>query len=382
MISSSFPSTPNVLIIIATDVMSGPGKGLLQFLAYRPELSFAYTLCNFDATWMRYGSDEFLQKAKKSGIKIEYIKQNLPIDPIMVARVINITKRCHNNIVQTHGYKPNLIGFFLKMIQRIPWIAFAHGYTDDSRKLRAYNLIDQLLLRHANIVVAVSKATKRFLIGKGINPSRIVVIRNAIGYAEVVPQKSKKDIKTSLGIKNDEVVIGTVGRLGPEKGQIVFLKAFKNVLRHFPHVKAIIIGDGQERNSLKRYCEENNISRNVVFTGYVNNVADYYQIMDILVIPSLSEGLPNVLLEAMSFGVAVIATAVGGIPEVVKANSGILVPPGNRKKLGEEILGLLASREHLDRLKINARKSILSTLDPQERAGRIVDLYHHVLKRV
>ena len=378
--SSSFSSLkPNVLIIIATGIIGGPGKGLFRFLKQAPKLGFDYTLCNFKASWMKEGEYEFYERAVTYGIKVHLIKQNFPIDPMLISRAIKIRNRCNNSTIQTHGYKPNVIGFFLKRIIKIPWIAFAHGYTDENRKVKIYNCIDLLVLRYADRVVAVSNSMKKLLVRKGIRSSKIVVIRNVIDKNELIPRKSERDIRTALRIEKKSLVIGVVGRLEPEKGQIVFLKALKKVLQKLPHAKALIIGDGQERAKLEGYCKANVISDNVIFTGYISNVADYYQIMDLLVIPSFSEGLPNVLLEAMACGIPVIATSVGGIPEVINDKNGVLIPPGHYIKMSDEIMNLLGHKKKLERLKIKAQGTVLSYLTPESRAKKIVELYYHLL---
>ena len=367
---------PNVLIIIATGIIGGPGKGLFQFLKNAPESGFNYTLCNFIATWIKHGKYEFYERAKADGIKVHLIKQHFPIDPMLVLRAIRVKKQFSNNIIQTHGYKPNVIGFFLKKLLNTPWIGFAHGYTDDNRKVKVYNWIDSLVLRYADKVVAVSVSMKKLLVKKGIKSSKIIIIRNAIDKSELIPGKSVRDIRTALRIESKQLVIGVVGRLGPEKGQIVLLKAFRNFLQKLPHAKALIIGEGQERKSLVSFCKENNIADNVIFTGYINNVADYYQIMDLLVIPSFSEGLPNVLLEAMACGIPVIASSVGGIPEVINDKNGVLIPPGDHNRMSDEIMDLVGDKKRMKRLKVNAQSTISSFFELGLRAKKIVNLYY------
>ena len=380
--SSSFPFVkPNILIIISTGIIGGPGKGLFHFLKQAPELGFDYTLCNFFATWMKHDKYEFYERATALGIKLHLIKQNFPIDPMLIPRAIKIKNQYNNNIIQTHGYKPNVIGFFLKLFLKIQWIGFAHGYTDDDRKMRIYNWIDSLALRYADKVVAVSGSTKKLLVKKGIKSSKIIIIRNAIDKSELIPNKSERDIRTALRIEEKQLVVGVVGRLGPEKGQIVFLKAFRKLLQVMPHTKALMIGDGQERNCLEDYCQDNNMVNNVIFTGHINNVADYYQIMNLLVIPSFSEGLPNVLLEAMAFGVPVIATSVGGIPEVINNNNGILLPPADPNRMSDEIVALLGNKERVEVFKVNARNTISYFFEPVQRNRKIVDIYNSLLLR-
>jgi glycosyltransferase involved in cell wall biosynthesis len=371
---------PNVLIIIATGIIGGPGKGLFQILRLSEKLRFDYTLCNFDATYMTSGNDEFFKMAAEMDIHVHVIRQHRMIDPYMICRAERIGRNEQCNIVQTHGYKPNVIGFFLKGLTGNPWLAFAHGYTDDNRKVRTYNLLDLLVLRYANVVIAVSNSMKKLLMKKGVKSSKIKIIHNAVDKTELIATIPENEARRSLKMENTYPVIGVVGRLGPEKGQIVFLKAFQYVLREFPHATALIIGDGQERRSLVDVCGKTNITNNVIFTGHVNNIADYFQIMDLLVIPSFSEGFPNVLLESMILGIPVIATSVGGIPEIVNSQNGVLIPAGDHDRMGREIVRLLSDRAQMNLLANNARDSISASFSPERRAEKIVELYHTMLR--
>ncbi|MBW1782869.1 MAG: glycosyltransferase [Deltaproteobacteria bacterium] len=374
------PTRPNVLIIIATGITGGPGKGLFQLVNRARELGFTYTLCNFKRAYAEHETTEFREKARTLGIQIFFLRQNFPIDPLLILRARRFIGLQKINIVQTHGYKPNIIGFFLKTVTRIPWIAFAHGYTDDNWKVRTYNRLDVMALKYADTVVAVSHSMKKLLMRKGIPPYKIKIIHNAVDRNELIPDITERVIRESLNIERTQTVIGVVGRLGPEKGHIVFLKAFRDVLQQFPRTTALIVGEGQEKRNLVAFCHKANITKHVVFTGHVSNIADYYQIMDLLVIPSLSEGLPNVLLEAMVLGLPIIATSVGGIPEVINPDNGILIPPGDHVRMGEKMMSLLHNRARMDLLASNAKGSIVAPFDPDKRAGEIVHLYNFLLR--
>lgn len=336
-------------------------------------------LCNFKRTYIESESDQFRKAAASLGIDISFIKQTFPIDPFIVFRAMRLKNLRECNVVQTHGYKPNIIGFFLRALTHTPWIAFAHGYTNDDRRVRAYNRLDSFLFRYASIVVAVSNSMRKLLVQKGVKPSKIRVICNAVDESEIKPSILPAEMKRSLQIESIYPVIGVIGRLGPEKGHALFLKAFREVLSEFTHAKALIVGDGQEKERLLSFCAKENMVHHVVFTGHVENTANYYQIMDMIVIASYSEGLPNVLLEAMVLGIPVVATSVGGIPEVIKRNNGVLVPPGNPTRLAEEISDLLRDPGRMDLLGRMAQKSIGSLSDPNQRARKIAQIYRSLL---
>lgn len=368
-------------MLVATGIIGGPGKGLFQLLKNSTRLDFDYILCNFNATYMKSDNHEFFKRAAELNIPINLIKQKWTIDPYIICRAEKIRKARHCNIIQTHGYKPNVIGFFLRRLTSTPWVAFAHGYTNDNRTMRIYNRMDAWLLRHADCVVAVSKSMERLLITKGVRPNKIKIIHNAIDKSELMSNADPDEIRKELGISNTDHVVAVLGRLGPEKGQIVFLKAFKNVLRTIPKVKALIIGDGQEKENLINFCNRAHIIDHVIFAGYKNHVANYLQVIDLIVIPSFSEGFPNVLLEGMISGIPVIATSVGGIPEILNSNNGVLVPAGDPNHLEKDIVRLLSNPGDMESLAKRAKDSISGFFSPERRAEEIVKLYHTVLRQ-
>jgi len=368
---------PKVLIMIATDPIGGPGKGLFQFLKHAPGEAFDYLLCNFKVKDRPEG--EFIREARRRGLNLMLLDQGAMIDPRLIFEARKVVVEQGIDLIQTHGYKSHLIGYFLQLVCRRPWIAFAHGYTYGSWKMRLYNRMDLWLLRRADRVVAVSDATKSLLTRNGVPVERIELIYNAIDPADAHPAADTAEVRGRHGIAPDQKVIGVIGRFNPEKGQRIFLKAMRKVVQHFPNVKALLIGDGPDRPELERYCRENSLSDRVVFTGYRENIADYYSILDLLVLPSLSEGLPNTVLEAMSFGVPAVATSVGGVPEVIQKENGILVPPNDPETLAERVIALLQNESLRKAIGSKGRESLYPRFSPDHRAEKIVSLYHTLL---
>lgn len=370
---------PKVLIIIATDIIGGPGKGLFQFLKFSKELDFSYILCNFLPTHVNITNYEFYKKAKEEGINLQLLKQNMAIDPLLILRAYRISKKHKINIIQTHGSKANVIGFFLNKMFNIPWIGFAHGYLETNKKIRFYEKIDRTVLKYADVVITVSNSMKELLRRAGVKEIKIKVIYNAVDLSDNKPTLRNNTIKDSYGIKNDHKVIGVIGRLSPEKGQIIFLKAFRKVIEIFPDVSALIIGDGQDKEKLKDFCKTHGIDKKVIFTGYQETVANFYQILDVLVLPSLSEGLPNTVLEAMSFGIPVLATSVGGVPEIINNENGILVLPGDQESLADKMIELLKDDHLRKSLGLSGKNSLYPRFSPLYRSQQIVDLYKYLL---
>ena len=363
--------------MIATDQIGGPGKGVLQLLQHAPTEAFRYVLCGFDLEGTPVG--EFVDEARRKQLNLALLQQGAAFDPRLVTQARRIVLEHDINIIQTHGYKSNTIGFFLRLLCRRPWIGFAHGYIDDNRRNRLYNRIDRFVLRRADRVVAVSGSMKALLTRHGVEATKIRVVYNAVDLKETATDVSIIEMRARHGIAPDQKVIGVIGRLSPEKGQMDFLKAMEHTVGSVPGAKALIIGDGQDRAMLERYSRERGLGAHVLFLGHQEKIARYYQILDLLVLPSLSEGLPNAVLEAMSFGVPVLATAVGGVPEVIQDGNGVVVPPGDHAALANEMIVLLRDDALRRAIGGRGRRSLYPRFSAADRAREMVRVYDELL---
>jgi glycosyltransferase involved in cell wall biosynthesis len=366
-----------VLIMIAADQISGPAKGVLQLVEHAATFGFEYVLCNFNVGSQPGG--EFVHEARRRKLNVQLLNQRTAFDPNLVVQARRLIVQHEVDIIQTHGYKSNTIGFLLRRICRRPWIGFAHGFIDDNTKNRLYNRIERWALRGADRLVAVSDSLKGLLVRHGIAAEKIRVIHNAIAAEESVPKSSRDDIRRRHGIGSNDMVVGVFGRLNPEKGQQVFLKALQKTLPTMPRVKALIVGDGQDRPLLEEFCRASSLGDHVVFVGYRKNIADYYQAIDLLVQPSFSEGSPNTVLEAMSFGVPVLATAVGGVPEIIESGNGVMIPPGDVNALANSMIELLSDAALRTAIGASGRSNLYPRFSADTRVRAIVDLYEELL---
>ncbi len=378
----TFNHFPRVMIIIATDIIGGPGKGILQFLKHAEEEKFFYILCGYELSKMPLSKDEFVRKASQDGIQIFPLRQRYLLDPTLIFQAYRLIRKKQINLIQTHGYKSNILGCLLKIIYKVPWLAFSHGYTNENIKTAIYNKIDIFCYRFANRTVVVSEPLKKLLIKNKVNPNLITIIDNAVSIEDLSHRRDPATIRESLNLKKSDKIIGVIGRLSPEKGQIFFLKAFREVSTKMTNAQALLIGAGPEENNLISYCKSHGLEKRVRFTGHVSNIVDYYQILDIVVIPSHSEGLPNVLLEALAFGIPVIATKVGAIPNVLSRLPETLIEPGDEREMAAKIDQLLKDEKICLKL-INLGKDILkNNYCPKKRARKLIDTYNVILNDI
>ncbi len=255
------------------------------------------------------------------------------------------------DVLHTHCYKSSLIGLLAVKQLRIPIMATAHGYTDVTHKVSLYEKLDRFILRYfidCVVVVAdkvlggVIKGRKR-IIPNGLNIERFQK------DDELRAQQRKRYL-----IEDHHRVVGCVGRLSKEKNQMLLLKAVTALIEVDERIRVLLVGDGPEKNTLVDYCETAGISKKVIWTGLLDDVASIYQAMDVFVLSSLTEGVPLTLLEAMASQVPVVATNVGGIPEIINDNvDGLLVTSDDVEDLSTKIDDALKDQEKTE-IRVNA----------------------------
>jgi glycosyltransferase involved in cell wall biosynthesis len=280
------------------------------------------------------------------------------------------------NAIQSHGYKSHLYAAFLKNLIAVPWVAFAHGWTAENAKVRLYHSLDRLLLPRADAVVAVSQTlytTIRAWRGSG---SPTVLIENGVDAPPKAEAAVRAEIRNAIGVTPNDIVVGAFGRLSAEKGHRFLLEAFNAVAQDERNLSLLIIGSGPERRILEELKHRGPAPARITFLPHTSDIGRYFEAIDLLALPSLSEGLPNVLLEAMSHSLPVIATAVGAVPTVLKSGcNGLVVPPHDPGRLGEALRQL--SRDGSLRTKLGAagKSSLYPRFSPIERARAILFLY-------
>ncbi|MBJ6723675.1 glycosyltransferase [Geomesophilobacter sediminis] len=361
-----------VLIAIDTLQIGGPGKGLLQFLRCGGMELCDPVLLGFPrvgiARW------PFGEAVRQSAVKFEAITQRGPFDLSTIPKAHAVIKKHRIEILQSHGYKAHLVFFFLKRLTGLPWVAYVHGDTAENWKIKLYNRLEKALLRFADRVVVVSDQLKSKLDPKLVDSNRVRTIKNAIEPPP--PRSPSTDIRSAWGLGTDDLAVAVVGRFSPEKGQLVFIEALALVRERLKNVKGLLIGDGQDKELLQARARELGVEDALVFTGFQSDVAPYYDAADLVVLPSFSEGMPNVALEAMMFGKPVVASRVGGVPEVVVDGvTGRLVPARDPRRLAEAILAVLADPRLCAEYGQAGKKRVLEEFDPYRRAEQMTAVY-------
>lgn len=281
---------------------------------------------------------EVAEECKKAGIETYIFPCRGKFDFKTIAQLRQFIRDRKIDIIHSHGYKENYFSFCASYGMPISLISTCHNWLGDDFKMKFYAVMDRFLLRQFNKVVAVSEGVREKICKSGVPSRKTVIVQNGITVSRFDACHSVQDIKNNLGISNGYTVIGTVGRISVEKGHINLLKIANNIVEQFPETIFLIIGDGPLRKDLQKRFN----SSSIIFTGTRNDIPDLYHCMDIFVLPSFTEGLPMVILEAMASSLPVVATRVGEVPALIKdKENGLIVKPGDEDDLKESLLYLL-----------------------------------------
>ncbi|MDQ5846711.1 MAG: glycosyltransferase family 4 protein, partial [Acidobacteriota bacterium] len=271
-----------------------------------------------------------------------------------------------------------------RLWQKYPWVAFNHGYTTTDKKMLVYNRLDRWSLPKAKRVVTVCDAFRQELVKMGVPRERIHVQHNSIRPEPAANQQQAGALRKQLGIDENVRMILAVGRLSKEKAQMDLLRAFKNLSETHGEINArlVIVGDGPEREPLEAAAASLGLNGRVIFTGQVNNVRLYFAASDVLVNPSHSEGSPYVLLEAMAAGVPIVATAVGGVPEMIENNdTALLVPANDPQAMADAIARILNDENLAAQLAQNAGELVSSRFSPEAYVQALTEVYRSVISQ-
>ncbi|HZK34046.1 MAG TPA: glycosyltransferase family 4 protein [Bacillota bacterium] len=294
------------------------------------------------------------------------------------SRLVRLVKKLKPDIIHCHGFKAGAVGRLAAVLRGIRSVYTIHNFTLYNRSkltCRLINSFERFMSRWTTSYITVSKALMQSVQEQLSGRKNINVVYNGLTGIQA---REEISIRQKWGINDDEIVLGTVGRLIPSKGIDSLVCALKHIRHH--DIRLIIVGSGPDRSRIEAKANELNLIDKIIFTGHVESVAQYYRSFDIFVAPSLSEGMGISVLEAMQFGLPIIAAKTGGIPELIDHNTnGILVEPGNIKKIAEAIDFLISDRERTVLMGKRARRDSLDNFTVDEMLSKTLTILNSAL---
>lgn len=295
-----------------------------------------------------------------------------------------ITRKYDIDIIHTHSVIPTgLIGVIVAKVMRKPVFITSHGM--DINNFENSSFFKKLItfsLNNCNKAIAVSEDLAKKMRSLKKNQRDITILRNAVDTNRFKPLKNK-ELRKYYKIKDNEILILFVGYLDTFKGIFELINAFYEINKKKDNINLMIVGEGPKENELKKKVYKLGLEKSVIFTGNINpnDVPPYYQNADIFVLPSYTEGLPLVLIEAMACGLPVVVSNVGGIPEIIEdSKNGFLVHPQNINELNEK-LGILIYDNKLKRdfSKRSIETIYKNSLNIESKVKELIRLYEEVI---
>jgi glycosyltransferase involved in cell wall biosynthesis len=288
-------------------------------------------------------SEQLIANAKQLGIKVDIIDVKGRLDLAAIIKLRKILRKHNVSILHSHDFKSNFYGLLASANLSIKRVTTAHGSTRDSFLKRAYLYGDEkVTYRFFDRIIAVSDDLRHHLVRRGLREERIKVIQNGLDFDLLKNDDGRASSHGPLPALDGRKVFGVIGRLFPDKGHRFFLEAFSKIRNEYPDIAGLIVGEGPERSMLLQNIKGQNLQESVFLAGVRSDMKNVYGRLNFLVIPSLTEGLPYVLLEAMASRIPVVATSVGDIPLLIKDGvNGYLVPPCDVQALSARMAELL-----------------------------------------
>jgi len=375
-----------VVAVMEAHTVTGPAKNLIRFCKfaaerYSPDFEISVVTYLRPAPNSARQTNQFIEAVRDAGVPLEIIPEQRAFDWQVVSRLRELLRDRKPDIVQTHAVKSH---FLMRLLptSEVRWLAYHHGYTEPDFKMRVYNRLDRWSLPTAHRVVTVCKPFADMLANSGVARDRIRVLGNSIECFQRPSSETVADLRNKWNLPEDLPVVLTIGRLSAEKGHRHLLNAADILKRERPDLdfKLLILGEGHERPRLERQVEELGLHSIVQFAGHQHDPISYYALASAFVLPSLSEGSPNVLLEAMMAGTPAIATGVGGIPEMVQDEySALIVKPGDAGALARAIERVLDDSVLARRLCENASADVHTKHSPKAYGTALMDIYKNLI---
>jgi glycosyltransferase involved in cell wall biosynthesis len=365
-----------VLHLIGSNLVGGPEKQILHHAQDMQDTEYQLSIGSFHDLKDR---PEVLVAAEQRNIPTLCLPGGVRLD--LVRRLAKMLSQRKGSLLCTHGFKANVVGYLAARRTGTSHVAFVRGFTAENRRVKFYEMLERQALKRADRVVCVSESQAKQIASIRGNRRAPIVVKNAMlpPYSRLQnrPPMSRND----LSIPKSAFVFGSVGRLSTEKGHRFMVSAFHKLCAEAPagaQLYLIIVGDGKEEQPLKQQAAQLGIREQIHFAGFQGSPTEWMQMMDCLVQPSLTEGTPNTVLEALCLKLPVIASAVGGVPDlIVDGKNGLLVSAADVDQMADAMKKMWLSPDLRSRLAAGA-EDLLQEYSPAYQRQRLIEVYDEV----
>ena len=368
-----------VLHLIDSYRIGGPGKTIMNSARFIDNSRFNLLVASF--AHRNESLNEFGRAVTKAGIPYHGIVERKRFDLSQAAVIRDLLSRERIDIFHSHGYKSDVLGYLA--CRRLPKTSFVtthHGWIENRISQKAVTRLALALTRTMDGVVCVASHLMDRLPSRVRNSGKAALIHNALVMQDYKPGGHREKVRSELGVGGDHTLIGVVGRLSEEKGCLAALAAFRSLARRMEDVYLVYFGDGPLEQELHDAVDMDGLRGKVLFAGHRSPVQPWLEGLDMLLSPSRTEGLSNVLLEAQAFRIPVVATRVGGNGEIIRDGvSGILVPPERPDLMAAGLERLLLDRVQAREMAEAGYRVVAQKFSFETRMRRMESFYDRLL---
>ncbi len=374
------PITPRKQIVFLIDGLGlgGAEHLLVIYLQHLDRTRFEPRVCVMQVK----NGNPMAGEIEKLGIPIDFVRVKRLADPGALPRLLAYLRRMRPAVLHTQLEFADTLGCTAAKLLGIPTVSTLHTADAPEKGEKSYRRLKLRwwILQHFPVrVIAVSEGTRQHHLRVGkLPPEKVVTIHNGIDLSRFVPVSPAEIValRESLGIPADAPVLVTVAVLRQPKGIQYLLEALPDILQRVPDTRYLIVGDGNHRGKLESVATEKGVSDRVIFAGTRRDIPQILASTDIFVLPTLTEALPTALAEAMAAEKPIIASNVGGVPEMVDdGQNGLLIPPADPRALTEACLNLLESPERAREMGRAGRRIVEERFDIQRQVRQLEALY-------
>ncbi len=327
---------------------------------------------------------ELAEEAERNGIRVIGPVMSGKSDTRVMPRLVRVMRSGKFNIVHTHMFASNFLGRVAAMLAGAPVIVSTVQLIAEREKWWEI-VLDRALQFKTDMMITSSEAVRRSFIERGIREDKITTIYNGIDFSRfesIDRVEARNKIRLEFGLDDSTFLVGTVARLQRVKGIECLIEAAKHVVESVSDARFLIVGDGPQKAKLEYKVKQLDLSSRFIFAGTRGDVPAILSALDLFVLPSLSEALGIAVIEALLMRVPVVATNVGGVPEIVKSGeTGLLVPPKDPTRLGEAVAYMHSNRDGAIAMARAGERRVREMFEINRLARKQVELYEELLDK-
>jgi glycosyltransferase involved in cell wall biosynthesis len=325
---------------------------------------------------------ELAARLDAEGFRAQTLPSSGAFDPLAPVRFAGILRSFRPDIVHSHDYKSDTLAWLTGRRRGARIVSTLHGNLRTTAALARYEKLDAWLLRRFDRVAAVSAERRQEALAYGVHPSRVEVVPNGVDTGLFRPLPDRQGLRRHLSVPDEGLLAGVVGRLSAEKGHALLIEAVAALGARGASIRLAFIGDGPLEPELRREAGRAGLSDRVHFCGRCDDMPGVYNALDVVVLPSLSEGLPMTVIEAAACARPVLATDVGAIGRVVREGAtGYLVPANDPTALADGLARIIADLEEAERRGRAARDLVVREFSSTAMAAAYIAFYRRALGR-